>query len=79
MAAFSGFFGILAALLASIISYGRWPTPLLAGHVKLASALGWARANDVCRLVMKRDHLLVGIGLSAGFPLALIAARAVST
>jgi hypothetical protein len=34
MAAFSGFFGILAALLASIISYGRWPTPLLAGHVK---------------------------------------------
>ncbi len=77
MATLSGFFGVLAALLATIGLYGvmSYMVARRKNEIGIRLALGAARAQ-VIRMVLREAALLLGIGLAAGCILALLAAQA---
>jgi predicted permease len=76
IAKLSGFFGVLALLLACIGLYGVL-SYTVAGRTReigVRVALG-AQRQDVLNLIMKEAMLLVGIGIAVGIPAALGSAR----
>jgi putative ABC transport system permease protein len=75
MATLSGFFGVLAALLAMVGLYGviSYMVARRRNEIGVRIALG-AERRDIVKLVMSEAARLLGIGLVAGTVLALAAA-----
>jgi putative ABC transport system permease protein len=80
VALLSGFFGLLALLLAAIGLYGvtSYAVSRRRTEIGIRMALG-ADANGVVRLVLRRVALLVVVGIAIGAGISLWAARFVST
>jgi len=80
MAMLSGFFGVLALLLAGLGLYGvtAYSVSLRRSEIGIRIALGASRTN-VVRLVVSRVALLVGIGAVAGTAASLWLSRFVAT
>ena len=78
LANLSGFFGLLALLLAAVGLYGvvAYGTAQRAREIGVRIALG-ARRSGVLWMVLRDALLLVSAGLAVGLPLAIVAARAV--
>jgi predicted permease len=76
IAALSGFFGVLALVLAAVGLYGviSYGVTRRRGEIGIRIALGSSR-NRVVRLVLRESFVLVLIGVAAGSALALAAAR----
>ena len=74
MATLSGFFGFLAALLATIGLYGvmSYMVAQRQNEIGIRMALG-ANGGDVLRMILREAGLLLGIGLVGGTVLALAA------
>ncbi len=79
IATLSGFFGVLAALLASLGLYGvmSYTAARRTREIGVRLALGATRTG-VQRMVLKESLLLVMAGLAIGVPVTLAAARLVS-
>jgi predicted permease len=77
MAMLSGFFGLLAALLAMVGLYGviSYIVARRRNEIGIRVALGAAR-GQVVRMVMREAVLLLAFGISIGTVLSLIAGRA---
>jgi putative ABC transport system permease protein len=80
MASLSGFFGFLAALLATIGLYGVISYMVIRrrSEIGIRMALGADRSR-VLRLIMREAATLLAIGLAAGTVLALFAAKAAAS
>jgi putative ABC transport system permease protein len=80
MATLSGFFGALAALLATIGLYGvmSYMVARRRNEIGIRMALG-ADRRDVVRMVMREAGLLLAGGVVVGTALAIAAARAATT
>ena len=80
MARLSGFFGFLAAVLATVGLYGviSYMVARRQSEIGIRIALG-ADRSGIVRLVLKEAFLLVGSGLIAGCILTFAAARTAST
>jgi len=80
MASVSGFFGILAALLATVGLYGviSYMIVLRRHEIGIRMALGADRGR-VLGLVMREATILLAVGLSIGTGLALMTAKAASS
>jgi predicted permease len=80
MATLSGFFGALAALIATIGLYGvmSYMVARRRNEIGIRMALG-ADRRDVVRMVMREASVLMGAGLVVGGVLAVLAARTAST
>src|SRR5579883_211957 len=80
MARLSGFFGFLAAVLATVGLYGviSYMVARRQSEIGIRIALG-ADRSGIVRLVLKETLLLLGAGLGAGCVLTLAAARTAST
>ena len=80
MATLSGFFGGLAALLATIGLYGvmSYMVARRRNEIGIRMALGAGR-RDVIRMVMREASLLLAGGVIVGVVLAIAAARAATT
>jgi predicted permease len=76
MATISGFFGLLAALLATVGLYGviSYMVVRRRNEIGVRMALGASR-GDILAMVLREAAVLLGIGLSIGTVLALLAAR----
>lgn len=76
MATLSGFFGFLAALLATVGLYGviSYTVARRTNEIGIRMALGAQRGN-VVGMIMREAGLLLAIGLAVGAALALAAAR----
>ena len=76
MATLSGFFGMLALLLASIGLYGllSYGVASRTNEIGIRMALG-ARTRDVLSLVLKESLVLVLIGVGVGLPVVLYVVR----
>jgi len=79
MATLSGFFGALAALIATIGLYGvmSYMVARRRNEIGIRMALG-ADRRDVVRMVMREASLLLGAGLLVGAVMAVAAARTAS-
>ncbi len=77
MATLSGFFGFLAALIASVGLYGVMSYLVVrrTNEIGIRMALG-ANRRDVLALIMRQAATLLAIGLAAGTLMALAAAQA---
>jgi predicted permease len=77
MATLSGFFGVLALLLASIGLYGvmAYMVARRRSEIGIRLALGASR-RSIIRMVMREAIVLVGVGLALGALLAVVASRA---
>jgi ABC-type antimicrobial peptide transport system permease subunit len=77
MATLSGFFGLLAALLATIGLYGviSYMVVRRRNEIGVRMALGASR-RDVLALILREAGTLLGIGLALGTGLALLAGSA---
>jgi predicted permease len=80
MATLSGFFGFLAALLATIGLYGviSYMVVRRRNEIGVRMALGASR-RDVLALILREAGTLLGIGLALGTGLALLAGSAART
>jgi len=80
MATLSGFFGLLALLLASIGLYGilSFGVASRTREIGIRMALG-ARAREVRFLILREAMLLVLIGVIVGLPAVFLATRFAST
>ena len=80
MAVLSGFFGALAALLATIGLYGvmSYTVARRRSEIGIRLALG-AEGTDVVRMVLREAMLLLVAGVVTGGVLAVVAARAART
>jgi putative ABC transport system permease protein len=80
MATLSGFFGALAAILATIGLYGVISDMVIRrrNEIGLRMALG-AMHRDILLMVLREAAILLGIGLAVGTGLALTAGTAVSS
>jgi predicted permease len=80
LATLSGFFGLLALLLASIGLYGILSYGVVSrtNEIGIRMALG-ARPGGVLWLILREALVLVLIGLAIGLPAALAATRLIST
>ena len=80
MAALSGFFGVLALLLASIGLYGilSYGVASRNNEIGIRMALG-AKSRDVLSLILREAFLLVVIGVAVGLPVVFVATRFAST
>ncbi|PYT27963.1 MAG: hypothetical protein DMG58_19315, partial [Acidobacteria bacterium] len=80
MATLSGFFGFLAALLATIGLYGvmSYMVAQRQNEIGVRMALG-ANGRDVLRMVLREAGLLLAIGLAVGTALAVAAGRAATS
>jgi ABC-type antimicrobial peptide transport system permease subunit len=80
MATLSGFFGVLAGLIATIGLYGvmSYTVARRRNEIGIRMALGAAR-GDVVRMVMREAGLLLIAGVVAGTVLAIVAARTAAT
>jgi predicted permease len=80
MATLSGFFGALAALIATLGLYGvmSYMVARRRNEIGIRIALGAGRA-DVVRMIMREAAMLLGVGLLAGTGLAVAAARTAAT
>ena len=80
MATLSGFFGLLAVLLAVIGLYGviSYIVAMRRNEIGIRMALGASR-GDVVGIIVRQTLLLLVLGVSAGVVLALAAARGASS
>ena len=80
MATLSGFFGLLALLLACVGLYGILACGVASrtNEIGLRMALG-AQRRDVLWLILREALLLVSIGVAVGLPAVLAATRLVSS
>ena len=80
MATISGFFGLLAALLAIVGLYGviSYTVVRRTNEIGIRMALG-ADGRDVMTMVMREAGVLLVVGLTVGTPLAMGAARMVGS
>ncbi len=80
MATLSGFFGVLALVLATIGLYGilSYAVASRTNEIGIRIALG-ARTREIVRLILREALLLVVIGIVAGLPAVLVVARFAST
>ena len=80
MATLSGFFGVLALVLATIGLYGilSYAVASRTNEIGIRLALG-ARTREIVKLVLREALVLVVIGIVAGIPAVLIVARFAST
>jgi putative ABC transport system permease protein len=80
LAALSGMFGVLAALIAMIGLYGvmSYSVARRRAEIGIRMALGAAR-GDVVTMVMREAGLLLAAGVAAGLLLAIVAGRAAAT
>jgi putative ABC transport system permease protein len=80
MAALSGFFGGLAALLATVGLYGvmSYMVTRRRNEIGIRMALG-ADQGNVIRMILRDGVLLLGMGLAVGTVLSMAAARAAAT
>ena len=76
IAALSGFFGVLALLLAAIGIYGvmAYTVTRRTAEIGLRIALGAAPAK-ITWMVLRDGLLLIALGVAVGLPLSLAAAR----
>ncbi len=80
MATLSGFFGVLALVLATIGLYGilSYGVASRTNEIGIRIALG-ARVREIVTLVLREALVLVLIGIVAGIPAVLVVARFAST
>jgi ABC-type antimicrobial peptide transport system permease subunit len=80
MAMLAGFFGLLAALLATIGLYGviSYIVLMRRNEIGIRMALGASR-NGVLRNILRDTVMLLAIGMSVGTGLALIVTRSAAT
>jgi ABC-type antimicrobial peptide transport system permease subunit len=80
IAQLSGFFGVLALLLASNGVYGvmSYAMSRRANEIGIRMALG-ANRFDVVGMVLRETLVLVAAGFAIGFPVALVATRLISS
>jgi len=80
MATLSGFFGLLALVLAMIGLYGilSYAVASRTNEIGIRIALG-ARTREVVMLVLREALVLVAIGIVAGVPAVLVVARFAAT
>ena len=76
MATVSGFFGFLAAILATIGLYGVMSYMVVrrTNEIGIRMALGGDR-NSILRMILREAGMLLGIGLAAGMAMALATGR----
>jgi predicted permease len=80
LAMLSGFFGVIGALLAAIGVYGlvAYTVARRTREIGIRMALG-ATGGDVLRIVLIDALRLVGLGLAAGVPAAILGGRVAAT
>jgi putative ABC transport system permease protein len=80
LAALSGFFGLLAGLLATVGLYGviSYMVARRTNEIGIRMALGASR-GDIARIILREAGILLGSGTVIGATLALAAGRAAST
>jgi putative ABC transport system permease protein len=80
LATLSGFFGFLAALLATIGLFGMMSYAVVArtNEIGIRVALG-AQRGDVIRMILRDALILVAMGVAIGVPVTLAATRLVSS
>jgi putative ABC transport system permease protein len=80
IALLSGFFGVLAALLATIGLYGlmSYMVTRRSNEIGVRTALGASR-GDIVRMVLRETVGLLAVGLIIGSVLAIVTARAATT
>jgi putative ABC transport system permease protein len=80
MATLSGFFGALAAIIATVGLYGvmSYMVARRKNEIGIRIALG-ADRSDVVRMVMREAGLLLACGVVIGIALAIVAGRTATT
>jgi predicted permease len=80
MATLSGFFGILAALLATVGLYGvmSYMVARRTNEIGIRMTLGAGR-GEITRMILREAGVLLSVGLGVGVVLALAGARAVGS